>query len=99
MPLTHDSDLINYNYQCSSWSVEDGSYLRLKNITVGYTLPASLMHKSKVLSEVRFYVTGTDLWETSKIKDGWDPEASRNVTNSNRYPFCRNVTFGVHLAF
>lgn len=98
-PLTHESDINNYNYQCSSWSVEDGSYLRLKNITVGYSLPQALLAKQKVLSQVRFYVTGTDLWETSNIKDGWDPEASRNVTNSNRYPFLRNVTFGVHLSF
>lgn len=98
-PLTHESDINNYNYQCSSWSVEDGSYLRLKNLTVGYTLPSHILARQKVLSQVRFYVTGTDLWETSHIKDGWDPEASRNVTNSNRYPFLRNVTFGVHLAF
>ncbi len=84
---------------CSSWSVEDGSYLRLKNITLGYSLPSELLARQKVLSQVRFYVTGTDLWETTKIKDGWDPEASRNVTNSNRYPFVRNVTFGVHLSF
>lgn len=99
VPLTHETDIINYNYQCSSWSVEDGSYLRLKNITLGYSLPESVLSRQKVLSQVRFYVTGTDLWETSKIKDGWDPEAPRNVTNANRYPFLRNLTFGVHLAF
>lgn len=89
----------NYNYQCSSWSVEDGSYLRLKNITLGYTLPRNLIEKTHVLSNVRFYVTGTDLWEWSKINDGWDPEASNRVSNARRYPFLRNVTFGANISF
>lgn len=89
----------NYNYQCSSWSVEDGSYLRLKNITLGYTLPRNLLAKTRVLSNVRVYVTGTDLWEWSKINDGWDPEASNRVSNSRRYPFLRNVTFGANISF
>lgn len=47
----------------------------------------------------RVYVTGSDLWETSKIRDGWDPEASREVTAYGRYPFTRNVTFGLNLTF
>ena len=47
---TNTSQINNYNYRCSSWSVEDGSYLRLKNITLGYTLPSALLAKTKVLS-------------------------------------------------
>lgn len=97
--LTNQSEINTYNYQCSSWSVEDGSYIRLKNITLGYTLPQSLMQKTHVLSNVRFYVTGTDLWEWSKINDGWDPEASNRVSNARRYPFLRNVTFGANISF
>ena len=84
--LTNQSELNNYNYQCSSWSVEDGAYLRLKNVTLGYSLPASLLAKTKILSKARVYVTGSDLWEHSKINDGWDPEANRKVDNSKRYP-------------
>lgn len=97
--LTNKGDINNYNYQCSSWSVEDGSYLRLKNVTLGYTLPASLLAKTKVLSKARVYVAGTDLWEHSNINDGWDPEASREVDNAKRYPFLRTVTFGLNLTF
>ena len=97
--LTNKSELNNYNYQCSSWSVEDGSYLRLKNVTLGYTLPSSLLAKTKVLSKVRFYVSGSDLWEHSNISDGWDPEASSEVDNAKRYPFLRTVTFGLNLTF
>lgn len=97
--LTNQSELNNYNYQCSSWSVEDGAYLRLKNVTLGYSLPASLLAKTKILSKARVYVTGSDLWEHSKINDGWDPEANRKVDNSKRYPFLRTVTFGLNLTF
>lgn len=97
--LTNKSELNNYNYQCSSWAVEDGAYLRLKNVTLGYTLPSSLLAKTKVLSKVRVYVSGADLWEHSNINDGWDPEASSTVDNAKRYPFLRTVTFGLNLTF
>lgn len=51
-------------------------------------------------------MTGADLWETTKIKDGWDPEASARDTNNTtqayevkRYPFTRNFTIGANLTF
>lgn len=97
--LTNVSEINNYNYQCSSWAVEDGSYLRLKNVTLGYTLPSTLLNKTKVLSKARVYVSGADLWEHSNINDGWDPEASRTVDDAKRYPFLRTVTFGLNLTF
>lgn len=93
-----------YNYQISSWSVEDGTYLRLKNLTIGYTLPQSVIKKLKPLSRLRVYFTGNDLWETSKIRDGWDPEQSNSAYDDHanplaRYPFCRTFTFGVDATF
>ena len=66
---------------------------------LGYTFPAKWLEKTKFLTYARVYVTGADLWETSKIRDGWDPEASRTVTSYGRYPFTRNVTFGLNLTF
>ena len=99
-PTYTNVDQINtYNYRCSSWSVENGNYLRLKNISLGYTFPAKWLEKTKFLTYARVYVTGADLWETSKIRDGWDPEASRTVTAYGRYPFTRSVTFGLNLTF
>lgn len=98
-PYTNDSNINNYNYQASSLTSQDGRYVRLKNVTIGYTLPQQLLKKSGVLQSARVYVTGTDLWETSKIKDGWDPEAARSVSGTKRYPFTRNFTFGMNLAF
>ena len=97
--LTNQRDINNYNYQCSSWSVEDGSYLRLKNVTLGYTMPQNIVDRTKVISNVRFYITGTDLWEVSHIHDGWDPEASRKISNASRYPFLRTWTFGANITF
>lgn len=96
--LTNQEGINAYNYQCSSWSVSDGSYLRLKNVTIGYSLPQKVL-KGTILSQVRFYVTGTDLWEWCKIHDGWDPEARRTVTAASRYPFVRTFTFGANISF
>lgn len=96
--LTNQGDINAYNYQCSSWSVNDGSYIRLKNLTIGYTFPSSLLRKT-ILSSVRLYLTGTDIWEWTKIHDGWDPEAKRTVTAAARYPFVRSITFGVNVSF
>ncbi|MCM1050917.1 MAG: TonB-dependent receptor [Paenibacillus sp.] len=98
-PLTFQDGIRKYNYQPSSWLMSDGTYLRLKNLTIGYTMPESLIKKTRFLSNVRIYVTGTDLWETCKIHDGWDPEAASYVSASARYPFLRTWTFGANLTF
>lgn len=97
--LTNQSDINNYNYQCSSWQVQDGSYVRLKNVTVGYTFNEKMLKPLRVVNSIRLYFTGTDLWEHSKINDGWDPEASRNVSGVGRYPFLRNYTVGLNVGF
>jgi len=90
----------NYNYQASSWSVEDGSYMRLKNLTIGYSLPETFLAKLKVIERARIYFTGADLWETSKIRDGWDPEQTRKVESGlTRYPFNRTYTVGIDVTF
>lgn len=89
----------DYNYQCSSWSVEDGSYIRLKNLTIGYNFSNKILARTKVIQKLRLYMTGTDLWEHTKIKDGWDPEQSRTVSGLGRYPFNRTFSFGVNVTF
>ncbi len=49
-PYTNESNINNYNYQASSLTAQDGRYLRLKNVTIGYTFPANLLNKTKVIS-------------------------------------------------
>lgn len=95
------SEINNWNYMPSSWLIEDGTYLRLKNLTVGYTIPKAILTKitKGVLENFRVYVTGTDIWENSKINDGWDPEATRAVSARQRYPFTRSYTFGLSATF
>lgn len=98
--LSNVSQVNNYNYQISSWSVEDGAYIRLKNVTVGYNFPSSLLAKTKVINALRIYFTGADLWEHSKIHDGWDPEQTANVSSGlERYPFSRTFTIGLNATF
>ncbi len=98
-PYTNDGNINNYNYQANSLTSQDGRYLRLKNVTIGYTFPQQLLKKTAVLQGLRLYITGTDLWETSRIKDGWDPEARRDASGVGRYPFTRNFTFGANFTF
>lgn len=95
------SEINNWNYMPSSWFIEDGTYLRLKNLTVGYTIPKAILTKitKGVLENFRVYVTGTDIWENSKINDGWDPEATRKVSDRQRYPFTRTYTVGLNATF
>ncbi len=63
-----------YNNQQSSRFLEDGSYLRLKNLTLGYNLPADLLTRYKV-SSIRVYASGTNLWTLTRYS-GPDPEVS-----------------------
>ena len=75
----------------------NGSYLRIKNITIGYTLPARWTKKTH-LNRVRIYVSGDNLFEWSGLKKYFDPEA---VTNSDSYgyvyPFNRQYSFGINV--
>jgi TonB-linked SusC/RagA family outer membrane protein len=108
--LSSTGTVNNYNYFPSDWVKENGAYLRLKNLVVGYTLPVSITQKAKI-QRLRVYFSGNDLWEHTKIRDGWDPEATRNVNNSGdannnnvstssgRYPFYRYLTAGVNVTF
>lgn len=93
-----------YNYQISDWSVENGAYVRLKNLVFGYTLPAVATRRIGI-DRLRLYYSGNDLFEITHIRDGWDPEATRNVGRANnesgitRYPFYRLNTLGVSITF
>ena len=72
------SPLRQQRWWLHSWQVEDGSYLRINNITVGYTLPQSLLNQIKI-STVRVFVTANNL-KTFTDYSGFDPDVS---TESN----------------
>ena len=81
-----------YNFQPSDKWVQDASYLRLKNVTLGYTIPIP----KRYIEKLRIYVSGNDVWEKSDILKVFDPEASNNV-GRNYYPFFRTWSFGVNV--
>jgi TonB-linked SusC/RagA family outer membrane protein len=83
-----------YNYKPSDKWVQDGSYIRLKNLQVGYTIPIS----KKYIENLRVYIAGTDLWEHTDVLDVFDPEAG-NDTQRAYYPFFRTWTTGVNITF
>ena len=98
-PYTNDKNINEYNYQASSLTAQDGRYLRLKTVSVGYTFPKSLLQKARIIDGLRIYFTGADLWETTKISDGWDPESKIAKSGTALYPFTRNYTFGLNVTF
>lgn len=91
----------NVNWQSSDLYVYDGSYLRLKNIQLGYTLPVALTQKV-FISSLRFYVAAENLFTFTKYH-GFDPEISSGGTSLGIdygvYPQARVWTIGASLSF
>lgn len=88
----------------SDWAVEDGSFLRLNTLTLGYTLPESLMNKVHI-KNLRFYVTAYNVFCLTGYS-GFDPEVSTalqtNLTpgvDYSAYPKSRQFVIGVNLNF
>ena len=87
-----------------SWAVEDGSFLRLSNITLGYSLPTKWIKKAHI-SKARFYVTANNLHVWTKYS-GFDPEVNTRRTTPltpgvdySAYPKARSFTFGTNITF
>ena len=74
------------------------AYVRIKNITVGYTLPRELTRKWKI-DRLRFYVSGENIAEWSEVSDYFDPEAVTDNGWGYAYPFQRRYSFGVNIDF
>ena len=91
------------NSQPSSRFLEDGSYLRGKNVQLGYTFPKSLMERMKGVGSIRVYVTGQNFFTATKYT-GPDPEfvninAFQRGVDFNSYPNLRTFTGGVQIGF
>lgn len=83
------------NYRNSTWWQRDMSYLRLRNVELGYTLPYTLTEKIQAES-LRIYVSGVNLLTFSNFKM-WDPEL--DTSNGNRYPISKVINFGISMNF
>ncbi|MEK6492718.1 TonB-dependent receptor [Myroides odoratimimus] len=89
----------NQNYgTTSSWYLEDASYLRLKNLTIGYTMPKSVMSSLSPKSSLRIFMSGDNLFTITGY-DGIDPEVGGVGMDVARYPVSRTISGGFLFTF
>jgi TonB-linked SusC/RagA family outer membrane protein len=87
----------NKNTRVSNRFIEDGSYLKIKNLTLGYNLPASIINKAK-LQTARIYLSAQNVY-TFTSYTGFDPEVGVGGIDLNVYPVTRTISAGVNLIF
>ena len=85
---------VENNNQTSTWFMQDATFLRLKSVEIGYTLPQAFLKKMK-MNNLRVYVSGTNLlcWSPFKL---WDPEMAGNGLG---YPIQRVINVGLNVGF
>ena len=93
--LSNGSGGASNNTQTSTWWQRNGSFIRLKNMEIGYTLPKSLTSKTFIKS-FRFYVSGSNLLTFAPF-DMWDPE--KGGGEGSGYPLNRVITIGFNANF
>ncbi|HQQ95819.1 MAG TPA: TonB-dependent receptor [Cyclobacteriaceae bacterium] len=91
-----------YNYSISDRFIQDGSYLRLRSLTIGYTLPEAWTTKMRV-KQVKFYARGTNVFTIAKFT-GYSPDfGSSDVLSNNidygSYPVAKVYTLGLNVTF
>ncbi|KAB4508469.1 TonB-dependent receptor, partial [Bacteroides thetaiotaomicron] len=91
-------------YVLTDWAVEDGSFLRLATLSIGYTLPQTLTRKVGI-QNLRFYATGYNLFCITNYS-GFDPEVSTRTKSAltpgvdySAYPKSRQYVIGLNLTF
>jgi len=109
LPRITYSDNGNWTRFTDRW-VEDGSYIKLKNISLGYNLPSSLISKQSFIKEVRFVASAQNLFTLTHYT-GYDPEVGAYVGNNassanqaigidnGRYPLTQVYTFNITVNF
>lgn len=92
------------NTRISTWHVEDGSYLRLQNVSLGYTLPKWALEKLK-FDKIRIYATGNNIYTWTRYT-GYNPEVNKNATTQltpgvdyGTYPLATTYSLGINLSF
>jgi TonB-dependent starch-binding outer membrane protein SusC len=93
----------NLNSRSSSWWVDDASFLRIKDLQIGYTVPANILNKAGITS-VRIYLSAMNLYTFTNYK-GYDPESPLNsdqptapAVDHNKYPIPRTFTGGIQMS-
>lgn len=94
------------HYVVTDQQLEDGSFLRLNTLTIGYSLPKDWMTKTKVINNIRVYIQGTNLFCATKYS-GMDPEVDTRSSKNpltpgvdfSAYPKSRGLNIGMNLQF
>jgi len=81
-----------YNYLCSDKWLQDASFLRLKNVQLGYSIPF------KKINQFRVYISGQDVLTFSKMLSCFDPECA-NIVTAYYYPYFANWALGLNITF
>lgn len=93
-PRMYNNNGNDFNFKPSDKWIQNGAYIRLKNVQLGYKLPIA----KKYVDNARVYVSGSDVWEYSKVLSVFDPEVGNNASASY-YPFFRTWTLGLNVTF
>jgi hypothetical protein len=87
----------SYNKFVQTRFLQNGAYLRVKNITLGYSLPFQWLSKAKINS-MRLFVSGDDLLTKKHLPKGVDPELSDQGYGA-QYPLMQKMSIGLNLNF
>jgi hypothetical protein len=97
-------DIYGVRRQASTYDIQDGSYLRIRNVTLGYTFSPNLL-KSSAVSSARVYITTLNPYIYTKY-NGFNPQVSSHKDNSltpgidyYNYPLSKNITLGINITF
>lgn len=98
-PRVETLNMNHPNLQTSDYWLRNASFLRVKNVQLGYTLPKALTKKVG-MEQVRIYVSGQNLFNFSSFYKGWDPENEINTGDGpNYYPLNAIYSFGFNFKF
>ncbi|WP_139955752.1 SusC/RagA family TonB-linked outer membrane protein [Flavicella sediminum] len=94
--LTTQRNVTNWNYVNKDFMQQNNQYLRLKSLIVGYNFK-DIKVANTTINNLRVYFSGNDLFEFTKVKDGYDPESQAGANNAT-YPFMRTWALGVKVS-
>lgn len=98
-PIVHEdwnADHMGNNKFVQTKYLQNAAYIRLKNLTLGYTIPPSYTNKARI-NRLRIYLSIDNLWTGTKLSKIFDPETVDN-TSGHAYPLPRTCSFGLNVS-
>jgi TonB-linked SusC/RagA family outer membrane protein len=90
----------NELYATNNRYLQDLAYIRLKNLTIGYTFPKEVIQKLKIINKCRIYISGENLLTFTKLDTDYiDPEQAMANADGRVYPFSKTYSFGINVTF